>query len=105
MRRLTRFTRLPRTLDAATLTWLALLALLALTLLGVLAASQGTAGATRLAMAWAVAALCALKARLLAAHYLHAQEAGPVFSVLIRAFALLAPLGLAASALREWWLG
>ncbi len=102
MRRLTRFTRLPRTLDAATLTWLALLAL---TLLGVLAASQGTAGATRLAMAWAVAALCALKARLLAAHYLHAQEAGPVFSVLIRAFALLAPLGLAASALREWWLG
>ena len=102
MRRLTRFTRLPRTLDAATLTWLALLAL---TLLGVLAASQGTAGATRLAMAWAVAALCALKARLLAAHYLHAQEAGPVFSVLIRAFALLAPLGLAVSALREWWLG
>ncbi len=101
-RQLTRFTRLPRALDAATLTWLALLAL---TLLGVLAASQGTAGATRLAMAWAVAALCALKARLLAAHYLHAQEAGPVFSVLIRAFALLAPLGLAASALREWWLG
>lgn len=101
-RQLTRFTRLPRALDAATLTWLALLAL---TLLGVLAASQGTAGAARLAMAWAVAALCALKARLLAAHYLHAQEAGPVFSVLIRAFALLAPLGLAVSALREWWLG
>lgn len=101
-RQLTRFTRLPRALDAATLTWLALLAL---TLLGVLAASQGTAGATRLAMAWAVAALCAFKARLLLAHYLHAQGTGPVFSVLIRAFALLAPLGLAASALREWWLG
>lgn len=101
-RQLTRFTRLPRALDAATLTWLALLAL---TLLGVLAASQGTAGAARLAMAWAVAALCAFKARLLLAHYLHAQGTGPVFSVLIRAFALLAPLGLAASALREWWLG
>lgn len=101
-RQLTRFTRLPRALDAATLTWLALLAL---TLLGVLAASQGTAGATRLAMAWAVAALCAFKARLLLAHYLHAQGTGPVFSVLIRAFALLAPLGLAVSALREWWLG
>ena len=88
--------------DAATLTWLALLLL---TLLGVAASSHGAAPGARVLMALAVAALCALKAELLLRHYLHARQAGPVFERLIRAFAVLAPLALAVSALREGWLG
>ncbi len=84
--------------DAATVTWLALIVL---TGLGVLASSQGATPALRLAMGWVVALLCALKAELLVRHYLHVAQAGPVFSRLVRLFAVLAPLGLAFSALRE----
>lgn len=81
-------------------TWLALLAL---TLLSVLAAGRGHghAGWLRVAATWTVAALCALKADLLIRHYLEARAAGPVFHRLVRAFAALVPLALAASALRE----
>ncbi len=91
-----------RFFDAATLTWLALLAL---TLAGVAASAHGAAPGARLAMALLIAALCALKAELLVRHYLHAAQAGPVFERLIRAFAALAPLALAFSAVREGWLG
>lgn len=90
-----------RRLDMTTVTWIALLAL---TLVGAFAATH-TAPGTRWLMGWLVAALCVLKARLLINHYLHVDEAGPVFSFLVRAFAALAPLGLALSAVREAWLG
>jgi hypothetical protein len=59
----------------------------------------------RLWLALAVAALCALKAELVIRHYLEAKRAGPVFHALVRLFALLAPVFLAASAIREAWLG
>jgi hypothetical protein len=36
---------------------------------------------------------------------LEAKRAGPVFHMLVRLFALLAPVLLAASAIREAWLG
>jgi hypothetical protein len=93
-------TRQHGALDAATLSWLALLGL---TLASVLASSQGGSAGTRLAMGLVVAALCGLKAELLIRHYLHVKAAGPVFTALVRIFAVLAPLALAFSALREGW--
>lgn len=95
-------TRQSGAIDGATLAWLALLAL---TLASVLASSQGGGAGVRLAMGLVVAALCALKAELLIRHYLHVRAAGPVFTALVRAFAVLAPLALAFSALREGWPG
>lgn len=91
-----------RRIDAATATWVALLAL---TLLGVAASLQDSSGLKRLVAAWLVAGVAAFKADLLIRHYLHVRAAGPVFEWLVRTFAVLAPLGLALSALREAWPG
>lgn len=87
-----------RRLRPATLAWGALLALSAAS---VWVADAGHRAPQRLGTALAVAALCALKAELLVRHYLEARHAGPVFHALVRLFALLAPLLLAMSALRE----
>ncbi len=89
-------------LRPATLAWWALLALSAA---GIQAAGLGHQAQERLWLALAVAALCALKAELVIRHYLEARRAGPVFHALVRLFALLAPVLLAASALREAALG
>lgn len=76
-------------------------ALLVLSAASIQAADLGHQAQGRLWMALAVAALCALKAELVIRYYLEARRAGPVFHVLVRVFALLAPVLLAASALRE----
>ena len=86
----------------ATQAWWALLALSAAS---IQAAGLGHQAQEHLWLALAVAALCALKAELVIRHYLEARRAGPVFHVLVRLFALLAPVLLAASALREASLG
>ena len=98
---MTRFSFFP---DArpATQAWVALLALSAVS---IQAAGLGHQAQGRLWMALAVAALCALKAELVIRHYLEAQRAGVVFHALVRLFALLVPVLLAASALREAFLG
>lgn len=83
----------------------ALLALLALSAASIQAAGLGHQAQERLWLALAVAALCALKAELVIRYYLEARRAGPVFHVLVRLFALLVPVLLAASALREASLG
>jgi hypothetical protein len=75
--------------------------LLALSAASILFAGFGHQAQQRLWMALAVAALCALKAELVIRHYLEARQAGAVFHTLVRLFALLAPLLLAVSALRE----
>lgn len=85
-------------IQPATRAWMALLALSAAS---IQAADLGHQAQGRLWMALAVAALCALKAELVIRHYLEARRAGPVFHMLVRLFALLAPVLLAASALRE----
>ena len=82
----------------ATQAWWALLLLSAAS---VLFAGIGHQAQERLWMALAVAALCALKAELVIRCYLEARQAGAVFHALVRLFALLAPLLLALSAIRE----
>lgn len=85
---------------AATATWLALVAL---TLASALATTHGAHALWRLAAALAVAAICAVKGRLLVRGYLRSRDAGPLFDRLVRLFAALAPALLAASALLEAW--
>ncbi|WP_374673071.1 hypothetical protein [Ideonella sp.] len=74
-----------------------------LTLVSALTTAHGAHPGWRLAAALAVAALCALKARLLVRGYLHSRAAGPLFDRLVCAFAVLAPALLVLSALREAW--
>jgi hypothetical protein len=87
-------------MDEATRTWLALVAL---TLLGAAAVGHGGHPLWRLAAAWLVALVCALKARLLLRGYLRPRDAGPVFERLIRLFAAVAPALLGVTALVEAW--
>jgi hypothetical protein len=86
----------------ATQAWWALLALSAAS---IQVAGFGHQVQERSWMALAVAALCALKAELVIRYYLEARQAGPVFQGLVRLFALLAPVLLAVSAIRESLLG
>lgn len=91
---------MPHSRIAAALTWLALIAL---TLASVLASAHGAEPGVRLAMSLMIAILCAIKAELLIRHFLHVADAGPMFSILVRAFAAIVPLALVFSALREGW--
>ncbi len=91
--------RLP--LSATTLAWLLLCVL---SVLSVVMAAQSHTGLARLALTLLVAALAWTKARVLLRHYLEVQRAGPVFARLLLGISLLAPLGLAVSALREYCL-
>ncbi|MBI5268598.1 MAG: hypothetical protein HY856_02875 [Burkholderiales bacterium] len=79
------------------------MALVALTLFSALMTAHGSHPGWRLAAALGVAALCAIKGRLLVRGYLRPSEAGPVFDRIVRLFAALAPTLLAASALVEAW--
>lgn len=90
----------PLQLDEATRTWLALVAL---TLLGAAAVGHGGHPLWRLAAAWLVALVCAVKARLLLRGYLRPRDAGLVFERLVRLFAAVAPVLLAVTALVEAW--
>lgn len=85
-------------------TW-TLLALIVLSGLSVLAAGQSHHGVIRFWMTAVVAFLAWIKAQLLLRHYLELHRAGPVFFRLLQGFAVLAPLGLLLSALRECLLG
>jgi hypothetical protein len=87
-----------RDVRPATQAWWALLALSAASILFAGFVHQAQ---ERLWMALAVAALCALKAELVVRYYLEARQAGAVFHALVRLFAMLAPLLLALSAIRE----
>ena len=85
-------------------TTVAWLLLCALSVLSVVVAAQSHVGLARMALTLLVAALAWAKARVLLRHYLEVQRAGTVFVRLLQGFALLAPLGLAVSALREYLL-
>ena len=91
------FERIP--LSATTLAWLLLCGLSGLS---VVLAAQSHVGLARMGLTLLVAALAWVKARVLLRHYLEVQRAGPVFVRLLQGFAVLAPLGLAVSALREY---
>lgn len=91
----------PRTLAPTTVAWLLLCAL---SVASVVLAAQSHEGLARMALTLLVAALAWTKAQLLLRHYLELPRAGRVFVYLLQGFALLAPLGLALSALREWGL-
>jgi hypothetical protein len=91
------FERIP--LSATTLAWLLLCGLSGLS---VVLAAQSHVGLARMGLTLLVAALAWTKARVLLRHYLEVQRAGPVFVRLLQGFAVLAPLGLAVSALREY---
>ena len=91
------FERLP--LSATTRAWLLLCAL---SVLSVVVAAQSHVGLGRMALTLLVAALAWFKAQVLLHHYLELPRAGTVFVRLLQGFAVLAPLGLAASALREY---
>ncbi len=89
-------------LSAVTLAWLLLCGL---SILSVVVAAQSHVGAARMGLTLLVAALAWYKARVLMRHYLELHRAGAVFARLLGGFAVLAPLGLTVSALREYfWL-
>lgn len=88
-------------LSATTLAWLLLCAL---SVLSVVLAAQSHVGWARMGLTLMVATLAWVKARVLLRHYLELQRAGAVFVRLLQGFAVLAPLGLAVSALREYLL-
>lgn len=91
----------PRTLAPATVAWLLLCAL---SVASVVLAAQSHVGLARMALTLLVAALAWAKAQLLLRHYLELPRAGRVFARLLQGFAMLAPLGLVLSAVREWGL-
>ncbi|MGE5451464.1 MAG: hypothetical protein ACM3VZ_06425 [Acidobacteriota bacterium] len=99
---MTRLLNLARRLRPATWT---LFALVVLSCLSVFAAGQSHHGSVRFWMTAVVALLAWIKAQLLLRHYLEVHRAGPVFFKLLQGFAVLAPLGLLLSALREWLVG
>lgn len=89
-------------LSAVTLAWLLLCIL---SVASVVVAAQSHVGAARMGLTVMVAALAWYKARVLMRHYLELHRAGAVFSRFLNGFAVLAPLGLTVSALREcFWL-
>ena len=88
-------------LSATTLAWLLLCAL---SVLSVVLAAQSHVGLARMGLTLLVAVLAWVKAQVLLRHYLEVQRAGPVFARLLQGFSVLAPLGLAVSALREYAL-
>ena len=91
---------LERTLQSTTTQ--AWLLLCALSILSVVLAAQSHAGLARMGLTLLVALLAWVKARVLLRHYLEVQRAGTVFVRLLQGFAVLAPLGLALAALREY---
>lgn len=91
------FERIP--LSATTLAWLLLCVL---SVLSVVLAAQSHVGLARMGLTLLVALLAWVKARVLLRHYLEVQRAGTVFVRLLQGFAVLAPLGLALAALREY---
>jgi len=86
-------------LSATTLAWLLLCAL---SVLSVVLAAQSHVGLARMGLTLLVAVLAWVKAQVLLRHYLEVQRAGKVFVHLLQGFAVLAPLGLTVSALREY---
>ncbi|MDT8990374.1 hypothetical protein RQP54_05795 [Curvibacter sp. APW13] len=88
-------------LSATTVAWLLLCVL---SVVSVVLAAQSHTGLARMGLTLLVALLAWAKARVLLRRYLEVQRAGPVFVRLLQGFAVLAPLGLAASALREYLL-
>lgn len=82
-------------------TW-AWLLLCALSVASVVLAAQSHVGLARMGLTLLVAALAWVKAQVLLRHYLELARAGAVFVRLLQGFAVLAPLGLVLSALREY---
>lgn len=73
-----------------------------LSIVSVAAVAQPHSALGRMGLTLLVATLAWVKARVLLRHYLEVHRAGAVFVRLLQGFAVLAPLGLVASALREF---
>lgn len=73
-----------------------------LSVFSVALAAQHHSALGRMGLTLLVATLAWVKARVLLRHYLEVHRAGALFTRLLQGFAVLAPLGLAVSALREF---